>query len=88
MLDINECVSSPCPNTMKCENTLGSYKCVEGCDTGYTWSIKYAECRGTLCLFLIEINSSLMSLDNDECATNSHNCTLGHRCENMPGSYR
>jgi len=44
--DINECLSSPCANTMKCENTPGSYRCVEGCDPGYTWSIKHAECRG------------------------------------------
>jgi len=44
-LDINECLSSPCAKTMKCENTPGSYHCVEGCELGYTWSLKQGECR-------------------------------------------
>ncbi|CAF5133939.1 unnamed protein product, partial [Rotaria sp. Silwood1] len=26
--------------------------------------------------------------DIDECALYKHNCTYGHRCENMPGSFR
>lgn len=45
-LDINECLSNPCPKTMKCENTPGSYRCIEGCDEGYMWSIKHRQCRG------------------------------------------
>ncbi|CAF1496711.1 unnamed protein product [Rotaria sp. Silwood1] len=45
--DINECLSSPCPKTMTCENTPGSYQCIEGCESGYTWSLKYGECRDT-----------------------------------------
>lgn len=44
--DINECLSNPCSNTMKCENTPGSYRCIDGCEPGYTWSIKHGECRG------------------------------------------
>ena len=46
ILDINECLSSPCPNTMKCENSPGSYQCIEGCNLGYVWSIRHGECRG------------------------------------------
>jgi len=34
------------------------------------------------CFVLIEY------VDIDECALFKHNCTYGHRCENMPGSYR
>jgi hypothetical protein len=30
---------------MKCENTPGSYLCVEGCEPGYIWSLKQGECR-------------------------------------------
>lgn len=44
-LDINECLSNPCPKTMTCENTLGSFRCIEGCDPGYIWSIKHGQCR-------------------------------------------
>lgn len=47
-LDINECLLNPCPKTMKCENTPGSYRCIEGCDEGYIWSIKHRQCRGKL----------------------------------------
>ncbi|CAF1275455.1 unnamed protein product [Rotaria magnacalcarata] len=43
--DINECLSNPCPNTMQCENTPGSFRCIEGCEHGYTWSIKHGACR-------------------------------------------
>ncbi|CAF3442240.1 unnamed protein product [Rotaria socialis] len=43
--DINECLLSPCPDTMKCENTPGSYQCIEGCESGYVWSLKQGECR-------------------------------------------
>ncbi len=56
---------------MKCENTPGSYQCIEGCEPGYTWSLKQGECA-----------------DIDECALHKDNCTHGHRCENMPGSFR
>jgi hypothetical protein len=56
---------------MKCENTPGSYQCIEGCESGYTWSLKQGECA-----------------DIDECALHKDNCTHGHRCENMPGSFR
>ncbi len=45
-IDINECLSNPCPITMKCENTPGSFRCIEGCELGYTWSIKHGQCRG------------------------------------------
>ena len=31
---------------MKCENTPGSFRCIEGCEAGYTWSIKHGQCRG------------------------------------------
>jgi hypothetical protein len=31
---------------MKCENTPGSFRCIEGCEFGYTWSIKHGQCRG------------------------------------------
>jgi hypothetical protein len=44
-IDINECLSNPCSNTMKCENTPGSFQCIEGCEFGYIWSIKYGQCR-------------------------------------------
>jgi hypothetical protein len=54
-IDINECLSSPCAKTIKCENTPGSYRCVEGCDPGYTWSLKQGECRGKIILFAIEL---------------------------------
>ncbi len=47
-LDINECLSNPCSNTMTCENTPGAYRCVEGCEPGYTWSLKHGECRGKI----------------------------------------
>ncbi|CAF3746285.1 unnamed protein product [Rotaria sordida] len=43
--DINECLSNPCPKTMTCENTPGSFRCVEGCEFGYAWSIKHRTCR-------------------------------------------
>ena len=54
LLDINECLTSPCAKTMKCENTPGSYRCIEGCDPGYQWSIKNGECRGKILLLIIE----------------------------------
>ena len=47
-LDINECLTNPCPKTMKCENTPGSYRCIEGCEPGYQWSLKNGECRGKM----------------------------------------
>jgi hypothetical protein len=72
---------------MKCENTQGSYRCVEGCEPGYTWALKHGECRGrTIDLFIKFVFVSYV--DIDECALHKHNCTYGHRCENMPGSYR
>ncbi|UJR26258.1 hypothetical protein I4U23_007598 [Adineta vaga] len=43
--DINECLSSPCPKTMMCKNTPGSFRCIDGCEIGYTWSIKHGQCR-------------------------------------------
>ncbi|CAF3619463.1 unnamed protein product [Adineta steineri] len=43
--DINECLSSPCPKTMMCKNTPGSFQCIEGCEFGYIWSMKYGQCR-------------------------------------------
>jgi hypothetical protein len=45
-LDINECLLHPCPKTMTCENTPGSFRCVEGCESGYIWSTKHGQCRG------------------------------------------
>lgn len=51
--DINECLSNPCLNTIKCENTPGSYRCIEGCEPGYTWAIKHGECRGKIVIDLL-----------------------------------
>lgn len=31
---------------MQCENTPGSFRCIEGCEQGYIWSMKYGQCRG------------------------------------------
>ncbi|CAF1393761.1 unnamed protein product [Adineta ricciae] len=43
--DVNECLSNPCPSRMLCENTPGSFRCIEGCQIGHTWSIKHGQCR-------------------------------------------
>lgn len=88
LIDINECVSNPCPKTMKCENTPGSFRCIEGCDEGYTWSMKHRQCRGKFKLGWDFDLMDLFRVDLDECAVHKHNCTFGHRCENMPGSFR
>ncbi|CAF0778410.1 unnamed protein product [Adineta steineri] len=70
--DINECLSSPCANTMKCENTPGSYRCVEGCDPGYIWSLKQGECR--------DIDECALSRHNCSYGHRCENMPGSYRC--------
>jgi hypothetical protein len=50
--------------------------------------------HGQLNMENVEVKIDLISfklsfvIDIDECAANKHNCTFGHRCENMPGTFR
>lgn len=47
--DRNECLfGSVCPNTARCENTPGSYRCL--CDNGFEL-VGNNECRGKICLY-------------------------------------
>ena len=58
-VDVNECLSNPCPSRMLCENTPGSFRCTEGCQIGYTWSIKHGQCRGKLTYLSLDCHTDL-----------------------------
>lgn len=74
-LDLNECQINPnsCPDTYRCDNTVGSFRCTraQSCGTGYTYNADLQECE-----------------DDDECRLNRDNCGQGLVCLNMEGSFR
>lgn len=73
--DLNECQLNPdiCPQTYRCDNTIGSFVCTreQTCGTGYTFNTDLRKCE-----------------DDDECALNRHNCGQGFVCRNNVGSFR
>ncbi|XP_033310494.1 fibrillin-1-like isoform X1 [Bombus bifarius] len=74
-VDIDECQKDPniCGRTMRCMNTLGSYRCVFKviCSNGFT----------------LDPTSGQYCVDIDECANGTHECTPDQTCENRVGGY-
>ncbi|XP_043527700.1 fibrillin-2-like [Frieseomelitta varia] len=74
-VDIDECQedSSICGRTMRCMNTVGSYRCVSKviCSNGFT----------------LDPISGQYCIDIDECANGTHECTADQTCENRLGGY-
>ncbi|CAK9820357.1 FBN2 [Anthophora quadrimaculata] len=74
-VDIDECEINPnlCGKTMRCINTLGSYRCVSRvlCGNGYVLD----PLTGQYCV------------DVDECADGTHECTADQTCVNRLGGY-
>lgn len=74
-VDIDECQedSSICGRTMRCMNTVGSYRCVSKviCSNGFT----------------LDPISGQYCIDIDECANGTHECTPDQTCENRLGGY-
>ncbi|XP_017758004.1 PREDICTED: fibrillin-3-like [Eufriesea mexicana] len=74
-VDIDECQNNPniCGRTMRCINTLGSYRCISKviCANGYT----------------LDPISGQYCIDIDECANGTHECTPDQTCENKLGGY-
>ncbi|KAL7671498.1 hypothetical protein ACOME3_006394 [Neoechinorhynchus agilis] len=62
-----------CTDGYRCENTLGSFKCVRErhCGTGYTVQHESQSC-----------------VDIDECENGLHNCGRGLVCHNVPGTFK
>ncbi|XP_017892365.1 fibrillin-1-like [Ceratina calcarata] len=74
-VDIDECQRNPnaCGRTMRCMNTIGSYRCVSKviCGIGYT----------------LDPVSGQYCVDVDECANGTHECAPNQTCENRIGGY-
>ena len=85
LIDLDECVSSPCHMNASCSNTKGSFNCV--CNPGYTGN--GFECNGMP--FWMEDTQScyhvvlLISIDLNECIDDTDGCEDG--CENTLGSF-
>lgn len=73
--DINECLLEQydCDEGLRCDNTIGSYRCVRilDCGTGYLVNADTNECE-----------------DIDECLANTHFCSEDFRCRNTKGSFK
>ncbi len=75
-VDVNECQlgTHNCHESLRCDNTIGSFHCVrvQDCGTGYTINADQDVCE-----------------DVDECVLGTHDCLLpGYRCRNTQGSFK
>ncbi|XP_060565589.1 fibulin-1-like isoform X2 [Ruditapes philippinarum] len=73
-VDINECNAgvSPCRNFQSCQNTYGSYRCIDSvaCGPGFQVDVDGQTC-----------------IDIDECREGTHDCGGDAQCINHRGSY-
>ena len=73
--DVNECQlgTHNCHESLRCDNTIGSFHCVrvQDCGTGYTINADHDVCE-----------------DVNECILGMHNCGLGYKCRNTQGSFK
>ena len=70
-IDINECLSNPCPEGENCYNNYGSFDCVKDCEPGSRVETRWFV---TKCY------------DIDECSEKTHNCSDTQICTNLdPG---
>lgn len=73
--DVNECQlgTHNCHETLRCDNTIGSFHCVrvQDCGTGYTINADNDVCE-----------------DVDECELGLDNCLPDYQCRNTEGSFR
>lgn len=73
--DVNECQLSThnCHESLRCDNTIGSFHCVrvQDCGTGYTINADNDICE-----------------DIDECELGLDNCLPDYECRNTEGSFK
>lgn len=86
--DINECAQkpSPCKAGERCDNTPGSYRCVQTFACANGLEMKDLQCLGkTPSNFFFPIDRWI--LDIDECAIGNHTCLPPATCKNTYGSF-
>ena len=57
--DVDECSEGAVCRTQRCENTIGSYRCITSCEPGYRVT-RTGECVGQFHLFIILIDFILL----------------------------
>lgn len=91
--DINECEKEThhCSEMQRCENSLGSYQCIQSyfCGTGYTLNKETQKCEGTARLKLENFQdysrTNFLS-DDDECELGWYSCHDPYECYNTQGT--
>jgi hypothetical protein len=88
-LDINECAQKPGPCKLgeRCDNTPGSYRCVQtfSCATGL--EMKDLQCLGRTVFSMFEVRDELIDVDIDECTIGNRTCLPPATCKNTYGSF-
>ena len=90
--DINECAQkpSPCKAGERCDNTAGSYRCVQTFACANGLEMKDLQCLGRIYPTVPRPLHSFLSLcllDIDECAIGNHTCLPPATCKNTYGSF-
>ena len=83
-IDVDECSTNDetCDIHANCTNTFGSYICA--CRNGFSGSGKQSDCHCEPGFFS---NESSTCVDENECASNTHECDENAACFNTIGSY-